>query len=396
MTKITPDVIKSLITRNGALFVPESVTSAIGSCVVSSTDVVEQEGQRLKKLYDEYDKPIKIDYSGDATIDAYSVYYLPRNTLVPKVAILCCLYYPSFQTLPDRLSVLDLGSGTGAVVLGLLDLFHDNALSGTQLDVVALDSSLDSLRRQRQLVDRVGLRGSSYQCYQADLSVPTSCQSKLSIGAPYDMVFAANIFTELDGLATDALFQNVAPLLAQNGILVNVEAARKYTRKQLIRIIKKARESGFNIYYPCPPALSCPKSECWMWREDRFECPDIRVGNELIETTPIQKAYWIILCKQPCSIFDVLLERNATFTWGVKAHIGKECTVGDNVEQKYEVCTPSGFKGLVHKRRKDDLSALLRSEPYKRGSFIGWADDFSEVETWDILSGFISYEDDEI
>jgi len=57
MTNITPDLIKKLITDpSGKLFVPETITNAIGSCVFSDVDVVKQKGDWLKTLYDGYQK----------------------------------------------------------------------------------------------------------------------------------------------------------------------------------------------------------------------------------------------------------------------------------------------------------------------------------------------------
>lgn len=399
MAKITPDIIKNIIVKDGNLYVPESICKAVGSCIVSDFATIQKEGARLKELYESYQRkmePIEISYVGDATIDAYSIYYLPRNTLVPKIALLCCAYHPAFQNLPKRLRVLDLGSGTGGVVIGLLDLFHNDPFSKISLDITAVDLSPDSLQRQRQLVNCVGLSDSMWRRIEADLTDPEDYRPKLWSGAPYDMVFAANIFTELDEPATDALLQNVAPLLAQNGILVNVEATREYTGRQLIHITKNSKELGLNIYYPCPPDFPCPKPKCWMWRKDRFECPNISVGNKPIETTPVQKAYWLILCKKPCSIYDVLRQKNPKLSWGVAARIGKERTDENKREQDYEICTVNGLKSITHTRKKQDLFWILDGERFKRGSIIGSTDDYSEVETWDILSGFTSYKSDEI
>lgn len=129
----------------------------------------------MKATYDSFEKkeePTVLDYSGDVTIDAYSAYYLPRNSLVPKVAITCCAHSTAFQNLPSRLRILDLGSGTGSVVLGLLDLFRNKARSATRLAIVALDVSLEALRRQRQLVNHVGLHGSSLQCHLSEVGKP--------------------------------------------------------------------------------------------------------------------------------------------------------------------------------------------------------------------------------
>lgn len=393
MTKITPELIKSIIIQNGTLFVPNSITDAIGSCVISGANAIQKEGDRLKTAYDSFEgktTPAVVNYSGDVTIDAYSVYYLPRNTLVPKVAILCCAYNAAFQNLPNRLSVLDLGSGTGGVVLGLLDLFHNKALSGTHLDIVALDASLEALNKQGELVECVGPHESSHQCYHVDLSDP-AYQSILSIGAPYDMVFAANVFAELSEEATDALLKSVATLLSENGIIVSVESQSNYAMRQRTCIAKNAQNLGLHIYYPCPPSLTCPRSSCWKWRTDEFKCPDIMVDGESIETTKVQKAHWMILCKKSCSIYDIFHDKNPDLIWGVAAP-GKVKTEDDKVEYDYEFCTESGWRRetITQEARKRLWS--MQEELFNRGTIVGITDTFDEIkEGWDIVSGFVSY-----
>lgn len=393
MTKITPDIVKSLITKEGRLYVPESIANAVASCIVSDVNDIRAEGERLKTLYDSLSRkaePIVVDYSGDLTIDAYSVYYLPRNTLVPKIAILCCAYNVAFQRLPKRLRVLDIGSGTGGVVLGLLDLFCSNVLSGTCLDLVALDWSYSSLERQKRLVGRMDIRQSSHRCHAVDLSDPKEYEDKLSAGAPYDMVFAANLFAELDQPASDALLEHIAPLLSENGIIVNVESQSNYAKKQKARIAKIAKEVGLHLYYPCPPDLTCPRQDCWKWRIDEFECPDIMVDGEALDPTKIQIAHWMILCKSSCSIYDTFHDKNPQLVWGVAAS-GRVQTEDDKIKYDYEFCTESGWRrGTI--TRKKGLLRLMEGEPFKRGNIVGITRDFEEIkEGWDIIAGFGSY-----
>lgn len=394
MTKINPALIEGIITQNGSLFVPKSSMDAIESCLVSSADAIQEAGDKLKETYDKFEtkrEPIVVDYSDDVTIDAYSVYYLPRNTLVPKIAILCCAYDAAFQNLPNQLSVLDLGSGTGAVVMGLLDLFHNKALLGTHLDIVALDSSLESLNRQRKLVEHMSLQDFSHKWWQVDLSDPVSYQSELSMGAPYDMVFAANIFTELKEQPTDVLIQCVAPLLSENGIIVSVESQSNYAMRQRARIVKTLKNLGLHVYYPCPPELSCPKRDCWMWRTDEFDCSCIMVNGQAIDTTKVHRAHWTIVCKKPCTIYDAFHNKNPDLIWGIAAPYRPKIE-GDKVKHGYEFCTEKGrYTGTITQDQKKWMW-LMRDELFHRGSVIGITADFKEIhEGWDIVSGFISY-----
>jgi SAM-dependent methyltransferase len=384
MIKITPGLIRPLITKDNELFIPESITRAISSSVVSSPNIIQEEGERLKKLYKEHEtknEPMKIDYLGDITIDAYSVYYLPRNSLIPKVSILCCAYSEVLCNLPNKLRVLDLGSGTGGVVLGLLDLFNNTALTSTRLIITSLDVSQDALVRQNQLAKNINLKNSSLECYQGNLSRPETYRDKITANAPFDMVYAANLFSELRPHDIDSLLKEVIPLLSETGIFINVEPHGEYIKNQRPRIAKMALTLGLHIYYPCPVHIPCPKTQCWMWREDNFECPDILSGGEILQTTKVQKAHWTIFSRQPCSIHDYLRTKNPKLTWSVKAPKYRHRFEKTKIIQRIELC---GHHDIDYER---DFSSMiiLSPEPYKRGSFIGYSDDFSEIEFWDII-----------
>jgi SAM-dependent methyltransferase len=394
MTEITPDLIGKLVINDEKLFVPKSIIEAIASCVVSPPNDIRQEKERLKKLYKSYEKkmePVVVDYSGDVTIDAYSIYYLPRNSLVPKMAFLCCAYNKAFQTLPKELRILDLGSGTGGVVLGLLDLFNNGVLSGTNLEIFALDVSAEALKRQERLIDCMGFSNKHVYQLKVDFSEPETYVGITSALAPWDMIFAANILTELNEKSIDTLLQNVSPMLSDTGILVIVEAQRDYIKRQTARIAKNAVNWGLNIYYPCPPTLICPKPDCWMWREDEFVSPDICFRGESIGTVEVQKANWMILSKEQKTIYDIFHEKNDDLVWGIAAPYKPEFE-NDKVKHDYEFCTEKGrLKGTIEQDKSEWLM-LLQKELFKRGSMIGITSDRKSIEEgWDIVSGFITY-----
>ena len=403
MTNIDPNEIRRLIAPNGTLLVPDSITSAIKKCVEQITPEIEAGHQQLEETYKramQQLEPISYDYDGAATIDAYTQYYLPRYTLVPKIAMLYLAHCPAFQKLPDRLRVLDLGSGTGAVVLGLVDLFKNRVLLSTSLNIRAVDSSIESLQRQGRLLQSIGLPlHTSWTPYQAHLSVPGKYEHVLQAGAPYDLIFCANILTELPEDAIDALLQHAATLLSDNGVIVIAEAQRDYIKKQMVRIAKMSSDLGLYIYYPCPPDLRCPKSPgdcysnwCWMWREDSFTCP----GGNGSMTKPLL-ASWMILCKQRHSIYEMFPNCDSRFVWSVAApHKKKAGAINDKWEQPYELCVPR-MEVPCHKLISAPRTRVLHNgrEIIRRGSIIGFRDDFSNIMNWDILNvnGFLSCDD---
>jgi len=395
VNRINPQLIKGIITHNGRLFVSQAITDAIESFLESTEDAILEEGGRLEDLYEKSmgdpQQPVVVDYSGAATVDAYSVFYLPRNTLVPRVAILCCAYDAALQNLPSRLSVLDLGSGTGGVVLGLIDLLANKALTTTYLDIVALDASPGSLVRQSKMVGHMGCPQVSHRYQPVDLSDPASYQSALSLGAPYDIVFIANLFGEMHRDATNALVRSIAPLLSENGIMVSVESQSNYVKRQRTRIVKTARGLGLHVYYPCPPDVACPRAECWMWREDEFDCPPIMVGGQLVDIRPFHRAHWTILCKKPHTIYDAFHNNNPGLVWGV-GQCYPPVQEDKKVSYGYDACTTKGLVRGAITQDAQKWSWSLRSRPFERGSVIGITADLTEIEEgWDIVSGFVRY-----
>ena len=394
MTEITSDLIRKLVIHDEKLYVPESLVEAIASCVVSAPDDILQEKERLEKLYRSYEKKMEsaiVDYSGDVTIDAYSIFYLPRNSLVPKMAILCCAYNKAFSSLPDKLRVLDLGSGTGGVVLGLLDLFGNNAISGTHLEILALDGCGKALRRQEELIKFMGFEDKNVHQCKVDLSDKKTYVRIASEFSPYDMIFAANILTELDEPTIDALLKNVSQMLSEKGVLVIVEAQRDYIKSQTARIAKNAGSMGLHVYYPCPPTGNCQKGKCWMWREDEFESENVHLQGKSIGTVKVQKANWMILSKKQRSIYDILKKKNPDLLWGVAAPYPPE-NEGGKVKHDYEFCTEQGHKKGTITQDMAEWVWSSKKELFKRGSMIGITQDLKSIEEgWDIVSDFVTY-----
>ncbi len=334
--------------------------------------------------------PVGADYSEPAAIDAYTINYLPRNTLVGRMVLLCRSYHPSFQKLPSKLRVLDLGSGTGGVVLGLLDLFKTASLSKTQLEIISVDSSRESLQRQDQLVTKLDPGSSTVTCIQVNLSNPSSYETYLENHAPYDMVFAANVLTELEKGSIDNLVGCAGPLISGNGILAIVEAERDYTKTLMGKVAKDTLKQGLSIYYPCPPASRCGKSHCWSWRNDEFESADIRVHGKSFSPTNVQKASWMILCRARASIYDVLHAEKPGLIWGVASpYSGTPDIENDRATFKYEFCTERGrWEKSVAMGRREYLRAGEK-EPIARGAIVGFEPDLDRIAgAWDIVSGF--------
>ena len=108
MPVITADDVKRAVMSNGTLFVPDRITKAISQALGSSAEDISKEIDRLIALYKQYiesDAPTPVSYESNTTIVAYTVHYLPRNTLIPKLLFLSLAYHPDFQTIKDEVNI---------------------------------------------------------------------------------------------------------------------------------------------------------------------------------------------------------------------------------------------------------------------------------------------------
>lgn len=387
MPVIDADAIRKLVLTDNELFVPERITKAIGQSAISSAEDVSDEINRLIALYKKYvtrDEPTPVDYSGETTIDAYTVNYLPRSTLIPKLLFLSLAYHPAFQTIKDEVNILDLGSGTGGVVLGLLDLFQAGPFSEIKANIMSCEKSKLALDRQKELLKRTEYKHCNIWHLCNDVADSKIYDRGLSKFMPYDYVIAANLFAELPLDDIKLVLTRLPNVLAPNAVLLVADPPRTYVDRLKIFVSETLRSSGFFQYYPCPSGYKCPKTKCqWVWLDFGFTCPDIDINGESLETTKKLTTTWSIFCRSEHSIYDVLQQLNNSLTWGVTAPRGSEFSSKERLN--YSVCTKGGSRTITHTRKKAFFRD--RTEVILRGSILGFNDDFSTVYVWHPLYG---------
>lgn len=387
MPVIDADTIRRLITINGTLFVPERITKAIGQTAVSNGEDISDEIKRLAALYKQYvkrDEPTPISYSSVTTIDAYAVNYLPRSTLIPKLLFLSLAYHPAFQTIKDEVNILDLGSGTGGVVLGLLDLFKSEPFLGIKANIMSCEKSKLALDRQKELLECNEYKHCNIWHLCSDVADVKIYDGGLSKLAPYDYIIAANLFAELSLDDTKLVLSRLPSIMAPNAVLLVADPPRTYVDGLKICVGETLRSLGLFQYYPCPPRYECPKTKCqWVWLSFEFICPDIEINGEVLETTELLSTTWSVFCRSEHSIYNVLQQINSDLTWGVTAPIGRELSLDKKLN--YSVCTADGPRTVTHTRKKAFFRD--RTEVILRGSILGFNPDFSEIHVWHPLYG---------
>lgn len=372
MARIAPATIEKLCTRDGLFCVPDRIKTSIEVCLANDDeDAITKEYLRLLEEFQKYRtlmQPAHIDYRSALTLDAYTVYYLSRYMFIPSVALRDLTLHPFFQNVPDSFSVLDLGSGTGAVVLGLLSLFSNSPLSKVAINITTLDCCAEALNRQKCLIEKAGFDSKQVKHYKEDLCNIDKCIELVTKESPYYLIFLANCLTELKPDVATELVGRLPAILADNGAIIIAEAQRNYIKKLIKTLAGPAEEHGLHVYYPCP-ATGCPPAYglwCWVWRYHEYDFPSIKVNGQPLQEEPRDKLIlsWLILTRQEVSIYDVFVKKHPGLLWGPIS----QCT-----GTKRAVCY--GNQSLPFKMDYDV------SPRYTRGSIVGLSSE-SEVEEY--------------
>lgn len=344
--------IEESIFQNGLLVLPASVRTGILSCLASSTSEITKAKDELCNAYKKnYSDPPDVRYETDAIIDAYTIDYLPRNFFIPRIALRDLAICEKVVKFNKTINILDIGSGTGAVSLGVFELFSKAPFSKFSINLLALDSSQKALERQSCILKKSHLlfKQDTFRYKPIDLKDIRKVSRVLDSHAPWDLIISANFMNELEFDYQKEIISLLPKYLSKNGSVIIAEPAVDRGKRILSSISKIALDIGLTIYYPCSEDSSCTKNKCWKWRE--YQIGPIKYARHdgiiLFSDKPLLISV-LILNKNRSTIYDSLKEIHRHLKWGI---------IAPN-KDKYEVCSHT-FDITPYKR-------------YKRGSIVGW------------------------
>ena len=236
----------------------------------------------LSTLFTKERRSLNRSYLEDSTAaTAYLSYFMPVN--LSKIQIL--LDETPIDRLPDRISVLDLGSGPGTGSLAVLDWWHRRQCTGS-VEVVAVDNSPSALTQATQLWNRycqaAGITAARFQSHKGDLEQAAWIQ-QTRLRAPFDIIILANSLNEIyvdvkDPIGARSKFVTEAlALLAPSGTMMIVEPALRETSRALHHMRDRLlREKECTIFSPCLHENSCPalvNPYDWCHEERTWEPP---------------------------------------------------------------------------------------------------------------------------
>lgn len=246
---------------------------------------------------------------------AYLLYFVPCN--IPKMQLpLKELYLHPMGLLPkEKLRVIDLGSGPGSALLGVMNFFsgleHAPCIEFTAVDQVSENLS-DAKALFSSAKKESGLDASLRIVRASILEAPERFNKE-----KFDVVILSNVLNELFYGSNDkiemrrnfieAVMENI---LAQAGSLIIIEPALRETSREMLEVGCGLMERGMNIYAPCPPEGLCAtlaRPRDWHHEDIPWEPPDmIKEIDRIIGLRKDSlKFSYLILRKDGLSVTDI-------------------------------------------------------------------------------------------
>ncbi len=270
---------------------------------------------RLSGLFTKGRESLPKSYLKDKNLrSAYILYFLISNLYKICLPLKELYLHPEKPLLKERLRILDVGSGPGTAVIGIMDFFSRQA-QPPFLDFTAVDAVENNLKDAEALFKIYKER------YPARASLKTGRLNiekteTLSEGA-FDIIMLSNILNELfyddaKGIAkkVDILTKLMNQYLHYDGSCIIIEPALCKTSREMLEVRDGLLKQGFNIYSPCLicepcPALINPKDWC---HEDMPWAPPPLI-KELDRLTGLRKDSlkfsYLILRKDSLSLSDI-------------------------------------------------------------------------------------------
>lgn len=267
---------------------------------------------RLSTLLTKERETMPSAYLSDPRLrEAYTAYFLPANLRKIHLPLLELERHPAGLLKKERLEILDIGSGPGTAILGVMDFFVDRETE-TFLEFTAVDPVPENLRIAQELFvealkaapGRAGMSTihSHLVCRGEPMCSPAFGQTHGSAptmprGKRFDMILLSNSLNEIARDNADRIGARVAVLeelltgrMADDGCCIVIEPALRETSRELLQVRDLLMKDGFSVYSPCLCQSPCPTLEHpkdWCHEDIPWEPP--MVIQELDRLTGLKK-----------------------------------------------------------------------------------------------------------
>lgn len=325
---------------------------------------------RLSTLLTRERERLPTAYLGEARLrKAYLAYFLPSNSSKIHAPLQELALHPKNPLLKEKLRVLDIGSGPGSALLGVMEFFERRE-QRPRLELTALDQVAENLKEAEKLFlahQGGSASGASFQAIQSGIEG----LDRLVRGS-FEVIILSNVLNELYhhdeeriGKRVDILRNIMSRFLADDGSCIVIEPALRETSREMLEVRDGLLERGFSVYSPCLfngkcPALTNPKDWC---HEDIPWDPPALV-KELDTLTGLRKDSlkfsYLVLRKDNLSLKDGPREHSFRVVSEPLVSKGK---------REYYLCGENGRR-LVTRQDKDHTPGNEVFGTLKRGDLV--------------------------
>lgn len=245
---------------------------------------------------------------------AYLRYFLPSNLQKIHIPLRELSRHPNLVLARERLRLLDIGSGPGTALLGVLEFFSRQDRKPV-LACTAVDQVAENLREAESLFEHYRKE------HRANASLRTVQASverfEGRLDGPFDLIILSNLLNELfpgDGekiaKRTSTLKNILGRFLTDDGSCIVIEPALRETSREVLMVRDGLLKEGFSVYSPCLigtgcPALAHPKD--WCHEDVPWEPPEIvkEVDKRIGLRKDALKFSYLVLRKDSLSLEDV-------------------------------------------------------------------------------------------
>ncbi|HUI47027.1 MAG TPA: small ribosomal subunit Rsm22 family protein [Nitrospirota bacterium] len=218
---------------------------------------------KLSRLFTRQRECLPTAYLKDPGLrEAYRAYFLPPNLAKIRMPLAELALHRKQIPVKDTIRVLDLGSGPGTALLGVMEYFAAHEKKPA-LQCVAVDQVTENLAVAEELfhAERISL-GLSASLKTVHAGIERADQH---LSGSFDLIILSNILNELfthEGRRIEkrlsVLEEIVMPTLAEDGTCIIIEPALRDTSRDLLQIRDGLLERSFSIYAPCLCSSGCP------------------------------------------------------------------------------------------------------------------------------------------
>jgi len=300
---------------------------------------------------------------------AYITYFLPANMYKVHIPFKELSLHPAGIFVKERLKILDLGSGPGTALIGILYFFAAQK-ECPYIEFTAVDPVVENLEEAEGLFKQTKEKTSVPASL---LTIKGSIERIKSLPkGPFDVIVLSNVLGEIAHSHPDRIERRSRLLdrlltgsLAGDGSCIIIEPALKETSRELLTVRDAMVDKGFHVYSPCLmddpcPALTNPKD--WCHEDIPWEPPYII--KEIDRLTGMRKDSlkfsYITLRKDQLSLRDICIDHPFRVVSNPLISKGK---------MEFYICGPGGRR-LAVRLDKDETPSNKPFTDIRRGEIV--------------------------